>query len=126
SKDLSRDIHFIKLGAMKFSRRDFLRTTSLVCGAAALPGWVIEAEAAEAEAVNKSDLAEIAISRAKALGATYADIRINRYRNESIFTREQQVLNVSRNQSFGFGVRVLVKGACGFAASYLVTPDSIR
>ena len=30
--------------------------------------------------------------------------------------------NVSRNQSFGFGVRVLVKGTWGFAASCNVTP----
>jgi len=111
---------------MKLSRRDFLKTTSLVCGATALPAWVIEAEAAEAADIDKGKLAEIAISRAKKLGATYADIRINRYRNESIFTREQQVQNVSRTQSFGFGVRVLIKGAWGFAASYVVTPESVR
>src|SRR5438128_12554174 len=110
---------------MKFSRRDFLKTTSLVCGATALPSWVIEAEAAEAAGIDKGKLADIAISRAKKLGATYADIRVNRYRNESIFTREQQVQNVSRTQSFGFGVRVLIKGAWGFAASYLLTPESV-
>ncbi len=111
---------------MRFSRRDFLKTTGLVCGATAFPSWVIEAEAAEAAGIDKSKLADIAISRAKKLGATYADIRINRYRNESIFTREQQVQNVSRTQNFGFGVRVLIKGAWGFAASYLVTPESVR
>jgi TldD protein len=111
---------------MNFSRRDFLKTTGLVCGAAALPGWVFETEAAEAAAVDKNVLAEIALRLAKKLGASYADIRINRYRHESIFTREQQVQNVSRTQSFGFGVRVLVKGAWGFAASYLVTPESVR
>ena len=38
------------------------------------------------------------------LGATYGDIRINRYRTERIFTRERQVQNVSLNQTFGFGV----------------------
>ncbi|HWX18699.1 MAG TPA: metallopeptidase TldD-related protein [Candidatus Binatia bacterium] len=111
---------------MKFSRRDFLKSTGLVCGAAAFPGWVLETEAAEAAAVDKHALAEIAITRAKKLGASYADIRINRYRNESSSTREQQVLNVARSQSFGFGVRVLVKGAWGFAASYVVTPESVR
>jgi len=112
--------------AMKFSRRDFLKTTGVVCGAAALPSWVVEAEAAEAAAVDKIRLADLAISRARKLGATYADIRINRYRNESIFTREQQVQNVSRTQNFGFGVRVLVKGAWGFAASCRVNPESVR
>src|SRR5438270_12408028 len=111
---------------MNFSRRDFLKTSGLVCGAAALPSWVTEAEAAEAAAIDKSNLADLAISRAKKLGVTYADIRINRYRNESIFTREERVQNVSRTQSFGLGVRVLVKGAWGFAASHIVTPESVR
>ncbi len=111
---------------MQTTRRAFLTTTSLACGAASLPSWVFETEAAGATALDKNQLADIAISRAKKLGVTYADIRINRYRNESIFTREERVQNVSRTQSFGFGVRVLVKGAWGFAASHVVTPESVR
>jgi TldD protein len=111
---------------MTFSRRDFLKASGLVCGAAVLPSWVGEVEAAEAATVDRAALADIALSLAKKLGATYADIRINRYRNESISTREQQVQTVSRTQSFGFGVRVLLKGAWGFAASYTVTPEAVR
>src|SRR4051794_2102856 len=111
---------------MKTSRRNFLKATGVVCGAASLPAWVLDAQAAQAAAINKDKLADIAISLAKKLGASYADIRINRYRNESIFTREERVQNVSRTQSFGFGVRVLVKGAWGFAASHVVTPESVR
>ena len=111
---------------MKSSRRNFLKATGLACGVATMPAWVLETEAAEAAAINKTKLADIAISLAKKLGASYADIRINRYRNESIFTREERVQNVSRTQSFGFGVRVLVKGAWGFAASHLVTPEAVR
>ena len=111
---------------MNPTRRDFLKTTSLVCGAAGLPTWVFEAEAATAAAVDKKQLADAAISRARKLGVTYADIRINRYRNESIATREERVQNVSRTQSFGFGVRVLFNGAWGFAASRIVTPESVR
>src|SRR5689334_16999439 len=111
---------------MNFSRRDFLKTTGAFCGAAVLSEFGIEAEAAEASAIDKDQLADIAILLAQKLGASYADIRINRYRHESIFTREQQVQNVSRSQDFGFGVRVLVNGAWGFAASYNVTPESVR
>src|SRR2546426_733031 len=111
--------------SMHFSRRHFLKTSGMVCGVAVLPSWVLESEAAEAANVDKSKLADLAISHATKLGAIYADIRINRYRNESIFTREQQVQNVSRSQNFGCGVRVLVKGAWGFAASHLVTPESV-
>jgi TldD protein len=111
---------------MNFSRRDFLKRTSLACGAAALPDWNWAAETSEAPAVDKHQLADLAIRQAKKAGASYADIRINRYRNESIFTREQRVQNVSRSQDFGFGVRVLWKGAWGFAASPLVTPEAVR
>jgi len=108
---------------MKPSRRDFLKTTGLVCGAASLSSWDFAAEAA---AIDKDTLAALAISRAKKLGASYADIRVNRYRYESIFAREQQVQNVSRTESFGFGVRVLVNGAWGFAASHRVTAESVH
>ncbi len=48
-----------------------------------LPPWVFEAEAAEAEAVDRNKLADAALSIAQRLGASYADIRINRTRFES-------------------------------------------
>ena len=37
------------------------------------------------------DLADAALAAAKKAGATYADIRINRYRNQFIFTRDRTV-----------------------------------
>src|SRR4029079_19526304 len=87
---------------------------------------VTAAEEAAANGVNKTALADIALNTARKLGVTYADIRINRYRNEFIATREQQVQNVSRGQNFGFGVRVLYKGTWGFASSRSVTPEDVR
>ena len=109
-------------------RREFLKVASTAVGAVTLAPWILEREAAAAAEVDavKSALAEAALTRAKLLGASYADIRINRYRSESITTRERQVQNVARNQDFGFGVRVLVKGTWGFAASSIVTPEEIR
>jgi TldD protein len=111
---------------MNFTRRNFIKTTGFLCGAAAtqLP-WELTA-AADQPAVNRQELATLALARATKLGCSYADIRINNYRHESVFTREQQVLNVSRTHNFGFGIRVLFKGAWGFAASHIVTPQSIR
>jgi len=114
------------------SRRDFLKTAGVAAGAlslAQLPDWlsgVVAAEEAAANGVDKNALADVALSTARKLGVTYADIRINRYRNESIATRERQVQNVSRSQNFGFGVRVLYKGTWGFASSRDVTPDNVR
>lgn len=117
---------------MKTSRRDFIKTAGVAAGVVvlpALPGWVSEvnaAEAATAAAVDKNALADIALSTARKLGVTYADIRINRYRNEQISTREKQVQNVSRSQNFGFGVRVLFKGTWGFASSRDVSAEEVR
>ena len=112
---------------MTFSRRDFIKTASIALGAVTLPSWVYEAQAATNLYidVNKNSLADVALSTAKKLGATYADIRINRYRLEAVSTREKQVQNVSSGQNFGFGVRVLVKGTWGFAASPIVTADEV-
>ena len=111
---------------MHYSRRQFLKATGLACTVASLPLWVLESEAAEAAAIDKNKLADLALARARKLGASYADIRINRYRYESLSAREERVQNVSRSQSFGFGVRVLVNGAWGFAASQRVTPETVR
>ena len=117
---------------MTTSRRDFLKTASIAAGAlslSSLPSWISSVTAAEeaaAKAVDKNALADVALSTARKLGVSYADIRINRYRTESIATRERQVQNVSRGQNFGFGVRVLYKGTWGFASSRNVTPEDVR
>lgn len=108
---------------MASSRRWFLKTSGMAVGALTLPSWVAELEAQEAAAVDKAKLAEIVLSTAKQLGATYADIRVNRYRWELVSTREHQVQQVERIQSFGLGVRVLLNGSWGFAASRNVTSD---
>jgi TldD protein len=74
----------------------------------------------------RAEVADVALARAAALGASYADIRVSRYRRESIATREKQVQNVSRSTSYGFGLRVLVDGAWGFAATNRVEPAAAR
>jgi TldD protein len=66
-----------------------------------------------------------ALETAKQKGASYADIRLNRYLRQSINTREKRVTNISNSESFGFGIRVLVDGTWGFAASQNVTSAEI-
>ena len=114
---------------MSFSRRDFIKTSGAAAGALiAVQSLAFEAAAATNAFVllNKDNLADAALATAKKLGATYADIRINRYRNDSVSTREKLVTNVSCGQNFGFGVRVLYKGTWGFAASPMVTADEVQ
>src|ERR671922_1373497 len=71
------------------------------------------------------DLAMLALDAAKSAGASYADVRISRNRNQALFTRERRVQNLVDNETFGFGVRVLVDGAWGFAASRDLTRDEV-
>jgi TldD protein len=70
-------------------------------------------------------LADAALAAAKAAGASYADIRINRYHNQFIFTRDRRVENIINTESYGFGVRVIVQGTWGFSSSSTVEKDEI-
>src|SRR6187455_3222958 len=63
------------------------------------------------------DLADRALDTATLLGAGYADARVVRRRDESIAIKSGRVEGVAAGESEGFGVRVLVDGAWGFASS---------
>jgi TldD protein len=66
-----------------------------------------------------------ALEAARSAGATYADVRVGRYRNNFIVTREQQIINVVDTDSIGCGVRALVDGTWGFGATLTLTPDGV-
>ena len=110
----------------RVNRRQFIATGGALVAATYIPDWAEAFQAGSAAEAHRAEAAEAALSRAAALGASYADIRVNRYRRESIATRERQVQNVSRSSSFGLGLRVLVNGAWGFAATNKVDPASAR
>jgi len=65
----------------------------------------------------KKKMADVALNAAKSKGATYADVRIGRYLNQVVATRETRVENISNAESYGLGVRVIANGAWGFAAT---------
>ncbi|MBA3340886.1 MAG: hypothetical protein H0T48_03540 [Gemmatimonadaceae bacterium] len=48
-----------------------------------------------------NDLALEALNAAKSAGASYADVRVGRYRRQSIGTRERQITGVSDSESYG-------------------------
>jgi TldD protein len=108
------------------SRREFIVTGTAALAAAYVADWAEAFQVTTAIDAARAEVADAALSRATALGASYADIRINRYRRESIATRERQVQNVSRSASYGLGLRVLVNGAWGFAATNRVEPAAAR
>jgi len=123
---------------VSLSRRDFVRLTSGATAAlglsaaearastlARLGATTVVDPAAPLDDPGYKALASRALDAAKAAGAQYADVRINRNRTQSIFTRERRVQGLSDNDTLGFGVRVLVDGAWGFASSSALTPDEV-
>jgi TldD protein len=69
------------------------------------------------------DLTDRALDTATARGAAYADVRVVRRRDESVTIKTGRVEAVASGESEGFGVRVLVDGAWGFASSHLMAGD---
>lgn len=63
------------------------------------------------------DLAEAALNAAQVKGASYADVRLDQLVQQDIEVKNGQLATVSDDSSEGFGVRVLVDGAWGFAGS---------
>src|SRR4051794_23672722 len=63
------------------------------------------------------DLTDRALDTATQAGAAYADIRIEQRRHQVISVKNGGLDGISNDRSQGFGIRVLVDGAWGFASS---------
>ena len=123
---------------MSHSRRDFLKTASAAAVAAACsPGGALP-ETVPAPAIpgpsranlpgdaGIRDLAMEALNAARDAGASYADARVGRYRRQFVATRERQVTAVNDSESYGIGVRALVNGSWGFAATSQMTRQAVQ
>jgi TldD protein len=69
-------------------------------------------------------LADAALSRAAALGATHADVRIERIRMGAHRLRDEALESSTDATDLGMGVRVVHEGSWGFAAGITLTPDA--
>ena len=70
-------------------------------------------------------LADAALAVAKQRGATHADFRIERLRNQVIVARDRELQTSVETESVGFSVRVVCKGAWGFAAGVDLTAEAV-
>jgi TldD protein len=117
---------------MIMKRRDFMQLAGMSAGAMMLPFSSLGNHITQEELLlrgmdvtQKKKLSDIALNTAKSNGATYADIRIGRYLNQFVITRENKVQNVINTESFGVGVRVIVNGTWGFSSTDNVTEEGI-
>ena len=114
-------------------RRDFMQLAGMGAGAMLLPISAFSNPVDPARMLEplldvkqKKQLADVALNTAKSFGATYADVRIGRYLNQFVITREKKVQNIVNTESFGVGIRVIVNGTWGFAATNNVTIDGMK
>ena len=132
---------------MTSSRRDFLKASTAAAAAAGLAACGVSPQTIPAatppapapstpvstlpptpslgDAAIK-DLALRALDASRTAGADYADVRIQQTRTQNVATRERRVQALSDSENFGFGIRVLVDGAWGFAASHDLTSGEIE
>src|SRR5918993_3054622 len=130
---------------MSTNRRDFIRTigaTSVALASSDLvASLVAQSPAGQVLESRFKGLSDIALGEAKRLGAVYCDVRFTRNLSDSITVRDQIVGGGGfggggggggfgggggRNESAGFGVRVLHSGVWGFASSPTVTEAQVR
>lgn len=121
---------------MTTTRRGFLATGSLASaallvprGARALPPAIRtpapgDVGASGPDALRSAsplpahlELANKAIERARAAGASYADVRLVAWAREHVEVRDRRLERVSTSDALGLSIRVLVDGAWGFAAT---------
>ena len=119
---------------MSTTRRDFLKSSAVAAAATIVGprlltasdrlehGPLLVAPGADRYAL---DLAAEALNAAKDAGASFADVRIGRYRRQSVNTRERRITGVADSESYGIGVRTLVNGSWGFAATSNMTKDGV-
>ncbi len=120
----------------RFDRRAFLAGSATTAASLLFAEKLFGASESDSTKPNPElvKLGAIALAEAKKQGATYCDIRINRYRDQFSGwrmspqrggTQTDEVPFVNDRASFGFGVRVIAKGQWGFAASPIVTAAEI-
>ena len=110
-----------------WNRRDFLHAAAGSAGALLLGGGCADAACAFADSpagvtgpVPKDDwasLGQLALSRVKAGGCEYGDIRLIETRNQSVRAEDGRISNIGDRYDSGYGIRALYQGAWGFAAS---------
>ena len=109
------------------TRRGFVLGGTGVAVAAAWP-WRARAQEAVAAPPAASDvkaLIAVGLDAAKAAGASWADVRFERVRQRRMFSEDDHIVHSGDEDSWGVGIRAIVDGAWGFAASWQTDRDSV-
>ncbi len=101
---------------MSFTRRQFLwvvGTGSMLAGIQCAS----QRDPARRGAASPEEIADLVLRRLRQRGVDYGDVRVCTYRYQEIHAENRSLKRLADNEHSGFGVRALVRGAWGFAAS---------
>jgi TldD protein len=110
---------FLYLTGMGISASMLSQFTAL--GSPVVPGTRMR----DVDVAIKKRMSDVALNAARAKGATYTDVRLGRYLNEFVVTRDKNIENIVDTESYGMGIRVIANGCWGFAATDKLDNDSI-
>ena len=71
-------------------------------------------------------LTDLALDIARDAGAAFADMRVVEERERQVFVQRRSLKAVHENETYGYGIRVLLDGAWGFASSTLATREEVE
>lgn len=108
-------------------RRDFMKLAGISAASPIIAQQFPLASPVAAQSLTSTEREYLllAIDVAKSAGAHYADARIIRSQFEAVSTREQTITQIQNTDSFGINLRALVGGSWGFAATQILTRDSV-
>jgi len=122
------------LDRILLTRRQALGALGAAAACASAPGWLLTGCApSRGRADGAADvvptlsveiahqLAQAAVESARKRGASYADARVVSIRTQQLWAEDRRIGWAADTESRGLGVRVIVDGAWGFAASSALT-----
>src|SRR5262244_1509699 len=113
----------------KMDRREFVKLAGSAGAVLAAGGWpsapAFQQNEAPGPDAAERDLVLLALDAVRSAGASYGDVRVQRELFEGINTRERQITAVNKSETYGIGIRALVGGSWGFAATRDLAKDSV-
>lgn len=115
---------------MSVSRRDFVKQSSVAMASIVIAPHGLHSTLAIQQGTSDIALRQLcmfALDSARSAGAEYADARVVRTRRQNVAVRQDRVTALDDVESLGIGIRVLIGGAWGFAASNQLTrPECVQ
>lgn len=110
------------------TRRRFMQglgAGAIAAGALGRTAFAAESPPLPATPPDATAIVAAGLQAARAAGASWADVRLERLRTQRLATQDDHLVHSGDSDSYGVGVRVIVDGVWGFAATWHVDQDAV-